>query len=445
MAEENERISYEPWVSWHKITGEMISGPKPFELKLSKRNGGDQITQTPRIYRHSRPRMHKMLSDQLERIEIAVEYGKQVVDYYEDKGSSTAGVILTSGERLEADVVIAADGIGSTSSRITLGHEVRARPTGFSIYRASCPIDSAHMDRIFEEKFPILENDRPSAQIWMGDNVHAIFGRSHDEISWYLTYPVQHKAPCDSWHNPTNIKFQNQEHSMESWSNLVDPETVLQTTSTIEGWPEYANQLIQATPKDQIHDFKLMGREPQPCWTSSTGRVVQIGDTAHTFLPSSGNGATQGMEDAVSLATCLQVAGKDNVHWATRVHNKLRFVNHSLQRYWAGFLTKALLRFERVACIQLLGVLNHEMRQRSSNAKASQAKPIGLLGSWVWQHDPEQYVIENYSKALANLTSGDLFHNTNIPAGYAYQPWTIDGVLKAMEMGEEIVLDGDWD
>jgi hypothetical protein len=151
------------------------------------------------------------------------------------------------------------------------------------------------------------------------------------------------------------------------------------------------------------------------------------------------------MEDAVSLATCLQVAGKDNVHWATRVHNKLRFVNHSLQRYWAGFLTKALLRFERVACIQLLGVLNHEMRQRSSNAKASQAKPIGLLGSWVWQHDPEQYVIENYSKALANLTSGDLFHNTNIPAGYAYQPWTIDGVLKAMEMGEEIVLDGDWD
>lgn len=70
-----------------------------------------------------------------------------------------------------------------------------------------------------------------------------------------------------------------------------------------------------------------MWREPQPCWASSTGRIIQIGDAAHTFLPSSGNGATQGMEDAISLAACLQIAGKDNVPWATRVHNKLRFVN----------------------------------------------------------------------------------------------------------------------
>jgi len=85
------------------------------------------------------------------------------------------------------------------------------------------------------------------------------------------------------------------------------------------------------------------------------------------------------------------------------------------------------------------------MRQRSSNAQASQAKPVGLLGSWIWQHDPELYAIENYSKALDNLVNGSPFRNTNIPAGYVYQPWTIDEVLKAMEMGEEIVLDGDWE
>lgn len=168
MAEENERISYEPWTSWHKITGEMISGPKPFELNPSGGTAGDQNTQSPRIYRHSRPRMHKMLSDQIERIGITVEYGKRVAKYYEDLGCSTAGVILESGERLEADVIIAADGIGSTSSLITLGHAVRARPTGFSIYRASCPIGETLTDPVFEEKFPILENDRPSAQLWMG-------------------------------------------------------------------------------------------------------------------------------------------------------------------------------------------------------------------------------------------------------------------------------------
>ena len=111
---------------------------------------------------------------------------------------------------------------------------------------------------------------------------------------------------------------------MESWSSLVDPETVLQTTAEIDGWPDVANRVIQVTPKDRLHDYKLMWREPQPCWVSPGGRVVQIGDAAHTFLPSSGNGATQAIEDAVSVATSLRVAGKDHAAQGTRIHNKLR-------------------------------------------------------------------------------------------------------------------------
>ncbi|KAJ5931007.1 hypothetical protein N7466_006500 [Penicillium verhagenii] len=407
LDKEIRHLSYEPWISWHKITGEMISSPKPFELNPSKTTSGDQKSQPPvKVYRYSRPKMHKMLSDQLERIGLEVEYGKRAVEFYESSSYSTAGVFLQDGEKIEADVVIAADGIGSISSRITLGHEVRARPIGFSIYRCSCSIESFLADPVFNEKFSELEDDRPMFQMWIGKNVHFLVGRMQNEITWYLTY-------------------QSRGDSKESWSNIVDPDTVLQTTAMIEGWPEYADRLIQATPKDCINDFKLMWREPQPCWTSCTGRVIQIGDAAHTFHPSSGNGATQGMEDAISLATCLQIAGKDNVPWATRVHNKLRF--------------------ERVACLQMLGVLNHQMRHRSADAKVSQAKPIGLLGAWIWQHSPEQYAIENYQLALANLAGQGSFQNTNTPPGYIYKPWTIDELLKATEEGEEIVLDGDWE
>lgn len=221
---------------------------------------------------------------------------------------------------------------------------------------------------------------------------------------------------------------------------------MLQTTATIPSWPEFANRLIKATTKDQIHDFKLVWREPQPCWISPGGRVVQIGDAAHSFLPSSGNGATQGMEDAVSLATCLQIAGKENVPSAIRVHNKLRLVtirNHyDILKFISCLMS---YRFERVSCLQLLGVLNHEMRNRSANANISQTKPIGILGSWIWKHDPEQYAIENYEKALAHLETGSEFRNTNIPPGHVCRPWTIDEVLKAKEAGKEIVLDGDWD
>ena len=105
---------------------------------------------------------------------------------------------------------------------------------------------------------------------------------------------------------------------------MVDPQVVLDKVASIKDWPEFANRLIRLTPTDRLHDFKLLWREPQPSWVSPSGRIVQIGDAAHSFLPSSGNGATQGIEDALSLATCLRLGGKDAVPVSTKVHNKLR-------------------------------------------------------------------------------------------------------------------------
>lgn len=61
-------------------------------------------------------------------------------------------------------------------------------------------------------------------------------------------------------------------------------------------------------------------------WTSPAGRIVQVGDSVHSFLPSSGNGASQAMEDAITLATCLQLGGRNNVSIATKVYNKLQSV-----------------------------------------------------------------------------------------------------------------------
>jgi 2-polyprenyl-6-methoxyphenol hydroxylase-like FAD-dependent oxidoreductase len=85
-------------------------------------------------------------------------------------------------------------------------------------------------------------------------------------------------------------------------------------------------ELIKATPNHTVLDWKLMWRNPQPRWTSPGGRVVQIGDAAHPFLPTSASGGTMAMEDAYSLAACLHIAGKKDVSLATKVHNHLRYV-----------------------------------------------------------------------------------------------------------------------
>lgn len=188
-------------------------------------------------------------------------------------------------------------------------------------------------------------------------------------------------------------------------------------TSTIEGWPEVANRVIKATPPDQLVDWKLMWRDPQPTSTSPGGLVVQLGDAAHTFLPSSGNGGTQAIEDALSLAACLSKASKENIPDATKVHS--------------------LLRFERVSCLQAFGVLNRDARDTKKNKDVGKSdRPFIHFGAWITEHDPEQYALENYDNALEHLKSGAPFQNTNTPPGMVYKPWTIDGLMEAYAKGE---------
>lgn len=91
-------------------------------------------------------------------------------------------------------------------------------------------------------------------------------------------------------------------------------------------WAPIFQDLVACTPPKTIINFELLWRDPQPSWTSPAARVVQIGDCAHSFLPASGNGATQAIEDAVSLASCLQIGGRENIARSVKAHVRLRYV-----------------------------------------------------------------------------------------------------------------------
>jgi len=199
----------------------------------------------------------------------------------------------------------------------------------------------------------------------------------------------------------------------------------LKFTSTIPGWSDIGDRVIKTIPHDQLVDWKLMWRDPQPQWTSPAARVVQLGDAAHTFLPSSGKGATQAIEDAASLAACILIAGdRQSVPNATRVHN--------------------LLRFERVSCLQAFGVVNRSKASTKAKDGEDPKKKLVRVGKWMLEHDPERYAWENYHQALAHLEHGTPFQNTNTPKGLVYKPWTIEGLLEAQGRGEATILDGDW-
>jgi 2-polyprenyl-6-methoxyphenol hydroxylase-like FAD-dependent oxidoreductase len=82
---------------------------------------------------------------------------------------------------------------------------------------------------------------------------------------------------------------------------------------------------VSKTPEEKLVDWKLVYRDPLPRWVSDGGRTCLLGDSAHPFLPTSAQGATQAMEDGVTIAICLREAGKNNVQAALRAFQDIRY------------------------------------------------------------------------------------------------------------------------
>lgn len=155
---------------------------------------------------------------------------------------------------------------------------------------------------------------------------------------------------------------------------------------------------------------------------------MQLGDAAHSFLPTSGNGATQAVEDALSLSTCLRLGGRENVVNSVRAHVKLRYERVStLQRF--GFANRQILHY-----------VDPDELERNPGLMTMK------MGRWIWTHDPVKYARENYRAALDAVIHGTSFENTNLPPGHKFVPWTIAAELEREEKGlrTELMDTGDW-
>lgn len=164
LAEENEKIAFVPHLAFYTLSGHRVTEPNHVEYRKDK--GSKKVP--GQITRHWRPQLHGMLLRQLYAIGISVEYGCRAVEYFEISHTGRAGIILANSERLEADVVIAADGLRSHSTKVTLGQEIRARPTGQALYRTAFPVEIAMNDPMVRERFPLVGEKEGPIEFWAG-------------------------------------------------------------------------------------------------------------------------------------------------------------------------------------------------------------------------------------------------------------------------------------
>ncbi|KAH7885692.1 monooxygenase [Phlebopus sp. FC_14] len=289
-----------------------ICGHAP-ELRLHN-YAGELIRQQPfpsplfgaYSYNGHRAHIHDVLLRHALSIGVEVRMGKDVVGYWEEEtgegagSGGKAGVVLQGGERVVGDVVVAADGVKSRGREYVLGYHAEPRSSGYAVYRAWFDAEEQGVDKDPLTDYLVKNGDVLYG--WIGKDVHMLASsRAKKDISWVIT----HK-------DTTYVDGR--------WSLPGKIEDVL---AIVKDWHPRCAAIISKAPS--CVDWKLLVHDPLPTWVSKKGRVVLVGDAAHPFLPTSIQGASQAIEDGVTIAVCLLRAGKSRIPLGTRTWESIRY------------------------------------------------------------------------------------------------------------------------
>ncbi len=198
-----------------------------------------------------------------------------------------ARVSFANGAVVEGDVVVAADGIHS-----------ELRPYVFPPSRPVFHGSVAYRGTVPHERIPHWPTD--CWLMWLGKGKHFLsFPLRAGKLINYVGF-----VPAD-------------EEMKESWSAPGDPAMLRREFA---GWDPRIESLLSQV--QTTFRWALYDREPLPSW--SKGRLTLLGDAAHPMLPHLGQGANQGIEDGMALATILARASRETAPAALLAYERLR-------------------------------------------------------------------------------------------------------------------------
>ncbi|MGT2550387.1 FAD-dependent urate hydroxylase HpxO [Acinetobacter pittii] len=223
----------------------------------------EEVGQRP--YPVARADLQNMLMDEFGRDQIYL--GKKMVSL-EDKADYVE-VHFADGSSTQADLLIGADGTHSLTRTYVLGQQVQRRYAGYVNWNGLVDISE----------------DLAPAQQWttyVGEGKRAsLMPVADGKFYFFLDVPL-----------PAGLDNNRDEYKKLLKQYFVD-------------WCQPVQQLIerldpQKTNRVEIHDI-------EPFTQFYKGRVVILGDAAHSTTPDIGQGGCQAMEDAIYLARSLQI------------------------------------------------------------------------------------------------------------------------------------------
>ncbi len=207
-----------------------------------------------------------ILIERLKLLGVSIHYGHGV-EGVENCGNGRAMVRFANGQRIEADVVIGADGRMASRTRDYIHGDNKPIYQGFINWIG-----------VFESQQPVFTEIAVTDYWGVGERFGIV------PISSYKAYWAGGIASAEI--------------------GLREPVRYHQELLSIFAtWPQPISNVIEGTATDRINKIYVHDHEPVSVWHK--GQVLMIGDAAHAPLPTSGQGACQALEDAWHLSNCL--------------------------------------------------------------------------------------------------------------------------------------------
>ncbi|MFM7320169.1 MAG: FAD-dependent oxidoreductase [Armatimonadota bacterium] len=206
--------------------------------------------------------------------------------------NGTYAACLADGSVRDADLIVAADGVGSTT-RAALFPHARLTPV-----------------RVVERVFPVSD---PIVREWLGDRC-AKFEEPDGGLALGL-------VPC----GPDRVSCYTQRCAH---ADALDPRSHAPgplLRALFGAWHPIVVRVLEAAHFRELHRWPTTDLDPLP--RHHAGNVVLIGDAAHPMLPFTSQGVNAALEDALSLGAVLGSVDSDTArlpealeaHSATRV------------------------------------------------------------------------------------------------------------------------------
>lgn len=238
---------------------------------------------------------------------VNLRYSCKVADIDADTATAT----LENGERIQADLIIGADGVFSTTRTKVKGGQIRPFSSGKSAFRFLVSKKDALADPL-TRKF--AERDGELVMFLGPDSKIVVYPCQNNEL---LNFVCIH--PADKTAAPT-----------DDWNAGGSKKALLDVYSNFD---ESARALLAKSDPTSLKVWQLLDMERLPTWVNN--KLALLGDAAHPFLPHQGQGGGQAIEDAAAMAVVLPLGTQaDEAAERLKVYEICRYERaHRIQEY----------------------------------------------------------------------------------------------------------------